>query len=114
MKSQIMAYAIALSAIVTVPATALADAAPTIGGGATLNVSIGKAGLINAGAAIEGTANIKQSVGSVVKGTISGRLKDTVTIGEAGVVNIGAAIEGMATVCQSVGSIGSDCGSSKL
>lgn len=114
MKSRATTCAIAFFAIVAVPGAVFADAAPTIGGGATISVSIGKAGVINAGAVIEGVANVKQSVGSIVKGSIAGKLKDTVSIGEAGVLNIGASIEGEATVCQSIGSVGSDCGSSKL
>ncbi|HCP01103.1 MAG TPA: hypothetical protein DIT35_06395, partial [Rhodospirillaceae bacterium] len=56
---------------------------------ASIDVSIGKGGVINAGNVEGGTASIKQSIGSVISGDVSGTLKTSVKIGEAGVVNAG-------------------------
>ncbi len=92
-----------------VSTAAFANTAPSIGGGAAIDVSVGEAGVLNAGAMVEGAASIKQTVGSLIEGSVSGTLSDNIVIGQAGVLNAGAMVEGEASICQSVGSIGSDC-----
>lgn len=103
--------AFALAIMFAAGSVAHAGDAPKIGGGASISVSIGKGGVVNAGNVEGGEANIKQSVGSVIAGNISGKLKDTINIGEAGVVNAGNVDGGKADICQSIGTVGSDCNS---
>ena len=85
--------------------------APSIGGEAVINATIGDAGIVNGGgAASAAIVTLKQSIASVLHGSIAGGLKLNVTIGSAGVVNVGAAAsEAKVTACQSIGTIGSDC-----
>lgn len=103
--------AVALAVLFAAGTMAQAGDAPKIGGGASINVSIGKGGVVNAGDVTGGQANIKQSVGSVIAGNISGQFKDNINIGEAGVVNAGAVEGGKADICQSIGTVGSNCSS---
>ena len=113
MSKKLVASVIAAAVVGLGAMAAQAADAPTIGGGATLNVSVGDAGVVNAGAGASGfKGTVKQSVGSVLSGNISGALKDTVSIGKAGVLNVGAGASGASiTACQSIGSIGSNCDS---
>ncbi|UUX51463.1 hypothetical protein NUH88_07140 [Nisaea acidiphila] len=106
-------FVTATAIILTGSISAIAGDAPSIGGNASLNVNIGQAGVVNAGAGASGfQGSVKQSVGSVLSGNISGGLKDNVSIGQAGVVNVGAGASGAkVTACQSIGSIGSNCDS---
>ncbi|WP_462182239.1 hypothetical protein [Pseudoalteromonas gelatinilytica] len=88
---------------------AIAGDPPSIGGGASISADV-KGAIVNGGAAEGGAkAVLKQSVASVLHGSVSGKLQLSVDL-KGAVVNAGAA-EGGATVeaCQSVGSIGSDC-----
>jgi hypothetical protein len=101
--------AIACAILFAAGTAAQAGDAPKIGGGASINVSIGKGGVANAGNVAGGSANIKQGIGSVISGNISGTLKSNVSIGEAGVVNAGNVEGGKANICQSIGTVGSDC-----
>ena len=88
---------------------ALAGDPPSISGGANISASI-KGAVINGGAA-EGGAKVtlKQSVASVLHGSVGGQLKLNVDI-KGAIGNGGlAAASAEVTACQSVGSIGSDC-----
>lgn len=91
--------------------SAFAGSAPSIGGDADISVNIGAAGIVNAGAgAGRAKLTVKQAIGSVLHGNVSGGLKLNVDIGSAGVVNVGAGAGGAKiTACQSIGTIGSDC-----
>lgn len=102
--------ALVLTAL-AIPVAGIAGQAPTIGGGASISVSIGKAGVVNAGGAAGGaTLTLKQSVGAVLSGNIGGKLNLSVNVGEAGVVNVGGGAENATvTACQSIGTVGSDC-----
>lgn len=90
----------------------MAGDAPSIGAGASLSVSVGEAGIINAGgAASGGHVNAKQEIGSVLSGQIGSSLNMNVSVGKAGVINVGgAASGGHVNACQAVGTIGDNCG----
>ena len=82
---------------------------PKISGGAVITADI-KGAIANGGEAGGGAQLLlKQSVASVLHGTVSGELTLTVKV-KGGIVN-GGVVNGAAgiTACQSVGSIGSDC-----
>jgi hypothetical protein len=100
---------IALAVLFAAGSLANAGDAPSIGGGASIDVSV-KGAVANAGNVDAGTASIKQAVGSVISGSISGKLKDNVNV-EGALVNAGNVEGGTATICQSIGTIGSNCNS---
>jgi hypothetical protein len=89
--------------------SALATSAPSIGGGAKININV-KGAIVNAGGGGEGVmGTAKQAVGSVLSGNIAGKLEDNLNI-TGGVMNIAAGDEGAeATACQSVGTVGNSC-----
>ena len=89
---------IAMAAIM--PNLAMAEAAPTIDGAASVDADI-TGGVINAGAVSGGKATIEQSVASIKSGTIEGAVKISADI-IGGVVNAGAVSAGTATIKQSV------------
>jgi hypothetical protein len=90
---------------------ALSTSAPTIGGMAKINVTLGDGGIVNAaGSAGASSGTAKQAVGSVLAGNISGAVDITVDVTKGAILNVGGSGGvASATACQSVGTIGSDC-----
>jgi len=105
MKQSLIKLAIIAVAATGLSASAFAGAAPKIGGGAVLQVSIGEAGVVNATGAVDGQSIAKQAIGSMLSGKVTGELSATVEVGEAGVVNAGGAADGQALLAQSVGTM---------
>lgn len=99
--------AIAIALLFAASTVSHAGDAPSIGGGASIDVSV-KGAVANAGNVTGGIASIKQAVGSVISGSIAGKLKDNVNL-EGALVNAGNVEGGTATICQSIGTIGSNC-----
>lgn len=101
------------SVAMMISCSAFAGDPPSIGGQASITASIGNAGVINGGGGASGAdITLKQSIASVLHGSISGGLTTNVTIGNAGVLNVGGGASGAKVdACQSIGTIGSDCAS---
>lgn len=89
--------------VAVLPGLAMAEAAPTIEGGASIDADI-VGGVVNAGDVSGGEAKIKQSVASIKSGTISGAAKINTDI-TGGVINAGAVEGGKAIIEQSVASM---------
>ena len=87
----------------------MAKEPPKIGGEAKISVKVGDSGIVNLGGASGGISSAKQSVGSVLKGNITGGLDISVVATGAGVVNVSLGSGGKAFACQAVGTIGDNC-----
>ena len=88
---------------------ALAGDAPSIGGGAVIEATVGQAGVVNTVSALGGNVTAKQHVGSIIAGNVSGAVAITANVAQGGVVNTATAKGGNITACQDIGTIGNNC-----
>lgn len=94
-----------LGVLYVVPVLGTAAEAPHVGDGASIHVTIGGSGVVNAGAAVAGYANSKQMIGSLISGNVGGNLNLSTQIKNSGVVNVGAALMGSTTATQAIDTV---------
>ena len=94
-----------LGLLYVVPVPGTAAEAPHVGDGASIHVTIGGSGVVNATAAVMGYANSKQMIGSLISGNVGGNLNLSTQIKNAGVVNVGAAVAASTTATQAIDTV---------
>ncbi len=94
-----------LGLLYVVPVLGTAAEAPHVGEGASIHVTIGGSGVVNAGVGVAGYANSKQMIGSLISGNVGGKLNLSTQIKNTGVVNVGASVAASTTATQAIDTV---------